>query len=154
MELMHKQITSTILEIERAASDRFNKGDITGYLDIYRDDITYVDPMTAGVLVDKNTVRHYFEKSYLGIEIEQAEWSNVQVVINESANTAILTYNQQNHIRSKNDGKLHQIPLWNCSEVYRLTDGQWKIAHANWSFAQHPVLLDSLKTLFTDLGYL
>ena len=153
MEHLHKQIIRTILEIERAASERFNKGDVSGYLDIYHDDVTYVDPMTPSVLTDKNVVRAYFDKSYLGVQIEKAEWSNINVVVNESANTAILTYNQQNHIRSKNDDELHQIPLWNCTEVYRLTDGQWKIAHANWSFAQHPVLLNSLNTLFTQLGY-
>ena len=153
MSTTHQQIIQTILGIEKAASARFNDGDVTGYLTIYRDDVTYVDPMTAGILSDKAAVKAYFDEFYLGIKIDQAEWSNVQTVVNETGDTVILTYNQQNHIRSKIDGELHRVPLWNCTEIYRLTDGQWKIAHANWSFAQHPAMLTSLQTLFADLGY-
>ncbi len=150
MSTTQEQITRTVLNIEKAASERFNDGDITGYLEIYRDDVTYVDPMTAGILPDKAAVKAYFDEFYLGIKIDKAEWSNVRTVVNETGNTVILTYNQQNHIRSKKDGELHQVPLWNCTEIYRLTDGQWKIAHANWSFAKHPAVLISLQTLFAE----
>lgn len=153
MKTSQEEIISAVLDIERSASARFNDGDVTGYLDIYRDDVTYVDPMTKGVLHNKKTVKAYFDDFYLGIKIDRVEWLNEQAIVNETGNTVILTYNQQNHIRSKKDGKLHQIPLWNCTEIYRLTDGQWRIAHANWSFAQHPALLVSLQKLFAQLGY-
>lgn len=153
MNITHEEITRTILDIEKVASARFNEGDVSGYLDIYRDDVTYVDPMTSGIISTKPSVKAYFDKFYLRVKIENTEWSNVQVIINETANIAVLTYNQQNHIRSKKDGSLHRVPLWNCTEIYRLTEDRWKIAHANWSFAQHPALLASLHTLFTELGY-
>lgn len=149
-----EKITELILNKEQAASQRWNNGDCTGYLETYRDDITFADPTNPRILNGKEEVKAYFDATYLGIKIEKAEWSNVHVAVGDSGDMAILTYNQQNYIRSKKDGELHKVPLWSCTEVYRLTDGEWKIAHANWSFAQHPVLLKSLQELFIALGYL
>ena len=36
-----------ILRLERAALDRWGKGDPGGFLDLYAADITYFDPVTA-----------------------------------------------------------------------------------------------------------
>lgn len=101
--------------------------------------------MTTGITSGKHKVKAYFDESYMGVKIEKSEWLNVQIIINDTSDMAILTYNQQNHIRSKKDGNLHQVPLWNCTEIYRYSDKKWKIAHANWSFSQHPAILSSIK---------
>jgi hypothetical protein len=32
---------------------------------------------------------------------------------------------------------------WNCTEVYRLRDGRWRIVHSHWSFVQHPAIMQN-----------
>jgi hypothetical protein len=32
---------------------------------------------------------------------------------------------------------------WNSTEVYRLSDGEWRIVHSHWSFAQHPAIMQN-----------
>ncbi|GAA2605200.1 hypothetical protein GCM10010304_63790 [Streptomyces roseoviolaceus] len=29
-----------------------------------------------------------------------------------------------------------QLRAWNATEAYRLIDGEWRIVHSNWAFAQ------------------
>ncbi len=145
-------IIQMIWERERAASQRYSDGDNTGYLEIYRDDMTYADPFCPRILNGKAEATAYFG-TVPKIRIEKAEWSNEHLSLNESGDMAILTYNQQNYIRGKNDGILHTMPLWHCVEIYRLTDGEWKIAHANWSLAQHPAVMKSFQALFAQMGY-
>lgn len=148
-----ESVSEQILSQEKIASDCWNKGDGSGFLELYRDDVTFADVFNTRILYGKAEVEAYFKASLRGVVIEKAEWSNERVAVDDAGDTAILTYNQQNYIRSKKDGRLHKVPLWHCVEVYRLTCGEWKIAHANWSLAQHPAVMESFQHLFSDLGY-
>jgi len=152
-EMEDGSISQLILEKEAMANERFKQGDYMGFLELHRDDVTYVNPMTPGILSGKINIRRYFEKSFPLITIEKSTWTNVNLVINDEKNLVILTYNQQNYIRSKVDGTLYKVPLWNCTNIYRLTDGEWKIAHNTWSIAQDPALILGLQELFAKLGY-
>ncbi len=42
----NKEDTKDLIELERAALDRWNNGDPTGYLELYSDDFTYFDEAT------------------------------------------------------------------------------------------------------------
>jgi len=41
------EITTEIVALERAALDRWGKGDPQGYLETYADEVTYFDPVAA-----------------------------------------------------------------------------------------------------------
>ena len=43
-------IAATILSLERAAGERWKKGDVDGPLELYADDVTFFDPITAARL--------------------------------------------------------------------------------------------------------
>lgn len=30
------------------------------------------------------------------------------------------------------------------TQIYRLIDGQWRVAHVNWSFIRHPAVMQGL----------
>jgi Calcium/calmodulin dependent protein kinase II Association. len=137
------QITKTILEIEHSINQRWNAGDCTGFLEAYRDDVTYIDPLTEQCLVGREAVKKHFDKTFRGIIVVQSDCFNERVTINESQDIAVLTYNLQNYFVDSH-GVRQTVPLWNCTEVYRLERGKWNIFHNHWSFARHPSVIQNL----------
>ncbi len=134
------KITETVLEIENAINTRWNNGDCTGFLEAYREDVTYFDPLTDRCLIGRQAVKEHFDKYFTGTPVVRSEQFNPMVVVNDAGDIAILTYNLQNYLAGKN-GELQSIPLWSCTQVYRLADGKWNIAHNHWSFARHPAVV-------------
>ena len=61
-----KEITETILDLERDALDRWNKGDVEGSLGIYADDVTYFDPITAKRIDGLSEMQEYFRSLWAG----------------------------------------------------------------------------------------
>ncbi|WP_327187384.1 hypothetical protein [Streptomyces sp. NBC_01334] len=48
---------------------------------------------------------------------------------------AVLAYNLNTYVLDDN-GNESQLRAWNATEAYRLIDGEWRIVHSNWAFAQ------------------
>jgi len=138
--MSHDEIAQTILGIEKAINARWNNGDYTGFLEAYREDVTYFDPLTERCLIGRQAVKEHFDKYFTGALVVRSDQFDPKVVVNDAGDMAILTYNLQNYLAGK-DGELQTIPLWNCTEVYRLADGKWNIAHNHWSFARHPAVI-------------
>ena len=130
------KITETVLEIENAINARWNNGDCTGFLEAYREDVTYFDPLTDRCLMGRQAVKEHFT----GTPVVRSEQFNPKVVVNDAGDIAILTYNLHNFLAGEN-GELQPIPLWSCTQVYCLADGKWNIAHNHWSFARHPAVI-------------
>jgi uncharacterized protein (TIGR02246 family) len=120
-------ITNAILKIENAINARWNNGDCTGFLEAYREDVTYFDPLTDRCLIGRHAVKEHFDKYFTGAPVVRSEQFNPTVVVNDVGDIAILTYNLQNYLAGKN-GELQPIPLWSCTQVYRLADGKWNIS--------------------------
>lgn len=137
------KIAKAILEIEKAINARWNHGDCTGFLEAYREDVTYFDPLTDRCLIGRQAVKAHFDKYFTGAKVVRSDLFDPKVVVNDTGDTAILTYNLQNYLAGK-DGELQAIPLWNCTEIYRLADGKWNIAHNHWSFARHPAVIGNV----------
>ena len=137
------QIAKTILENENAINARWNSGDCTGFLEAYRDDVTYFDPLTERCLIGRQAVKEHFDKYFTGTPIVRSDQFDPKVVVNDVGDIAILTYTLQNYLAGEN-GELQPIPLWNCTQVYRLADGKWNIAHNHWSFARHPAVIGNV----------
>jgi ketosteroid isomerase-like protein len=136
------RITQTILDIERSANERWNKGDCSGYLDTYAEDITYFDPATETLLVGRNAVVAHIRGLYKNPHIVRSEFLNPQVSISENGDLAVLSYNLRNFVADEaGDEKL--LMHWNSTEVYRLIDTEWRIVHSHWSFAQHALLMQN-----------
>lgn len=122
-------ITNTVLALERAALDRWGKGDPGGYLDISAPDVTYFDPFVERRIDGRNALRDWYEPFRGKIQIEWDEIINPHV--NAIGDAALLTF--QFHSRGS-----EREMLWNCTEVYCRSEGEWKIVHSHWSFAKTP----------------
>jgi ketosteroid isomerase-like protein len=109
--------------MEKAALDEWYKGNPTGYLNIYAEDITYLDPVQRIIGFEK--INEFYESARGSIQVEKYEM--LAPVVQISCETAVLSF----VLELYPDGK---ISRWNCTEVYQQQpDMQWKIIHSHWS---------------------
>lgn len=123
-----------IIMLERKALDRWGKGDPGGFLDLYGEDVTYFDPLTA-IRIDGHQAMAEYYRPYAGkIYIARYEMLNPQVVID--GNMALLTYNLVNYTKDK-QGVESVGSHWNSTVVYQRSSNAWKTIHSYWSFTMH-----------------
>ena len=138
------KITETILTLERAINERWNRGDVDGALEMYNEDVTYFDPLTEKRLDGRKAVEAYFRQFFEGkLNILRNDFLNPQVIVSDSGDLAVLNYNLVNYVADGNGGEKQGTP-WNSTQVCRLIDGQWRVVHVNWSFTRHPAAMQGL----------
>ena len=126
-----KALAEKIISIERAALDRWGKGDPGGYLETMVPEMTYFDPVTKQRLDGIDAMREYMAPITGQIHIERYEMINPQV--QHYGEVAVLTFNLEDVVKEPGSG----VPVtlqWNSTEVYRNVNGSWKIVHSHWSY--------------------
>jgi hypothetical protein len=128
-----QNILDELVALERAALDRWGKGDPDGYLEIVSGEqaagISYFDPFVERRVDGLPALTDWYQQVRGKIKIDRDEIINPRVQVIGDA--AILTFQFDSH---GSEGAVH----WNCTEVYqRLADG-WRIVHTHWSFAKAP----------------
>jgi hypothetical protein len=120
-------VKKTVLALERAALNRWGKGDPGGYLEITAPDVTYFDPFVRRRVDGIAALKAWYEPIRGKIRIDRDEIiaPHVQVI----GDAAILTIQYVSH---GSEG----AKRWNCTEVYQRSGADWRIAHSHWSFAQ------------------
>jgi ketosteroid isomerase-like protein len=113
-----------VLEMERAALDRWGRGDPSGFLEICADDVTYFDPFLERRVDGLVELTRYYESLRGRVQVDRYELLNPQVA--DLGDAAVLTFNYV----SWTDDVEHR---WNCTEVYRRTRAGWRIVHTHWS---------------------
>lgn len=127
------KIRNEIIAIERAALDRWGKGDPQGYLEIMAPDVTYFDPTREKRIDGLAAVKEYILPSTGKIRIDSYEMINPQV--QRDGDVAILTFNLMDTVK-RPDREEKVTVRWNSTEVYRRIDGNWKIVHSHWSYTK------------------
>lgn len=128
-----------IVALERAALERWGKGDPGGFLDVYGPDVTYFDPLTA-TRIDGHQAMVAYYRPWIGkIQVARYEMLNPQVVLD--GDMALLTYNLVNDII---DGRgVESVgSRWNSTAVYQRRGDAWKTIHSHWSFTRHSAFED------------
>jgi ketosteroid isomerase-like protein len=120
-----------IIAMEKAALDRWGKGDPQGYLEIMDADLTYFDPFLEKRLDGLDAMKEFL-KSFAGkIKVDRFDMLNPKV--QRDGDMALLTFNLLSYVKQP-DGTEKVVARWNSSEVYRKINGAWKIIHSHWSF--------------------
>jgi len=112
--------------MERQALDRWAQGDPSGFLEISGDDVVYFDPFLEKRLSGIAAMTEYYESIRGQIHIDRYEIVDPKVQV--CGDTAVLTFNFVSF-----GGETEQ--RWNCTEVYCLGSGGWRIIQTHWSFA-------------------
>jgi ketosteroid isomerase-like protein len=116
-----------VMDIERAALDRWGRGDPSGFLEICAPDVTYFDPFLDRRLDGLDALTRYYESLRGKVRADRYELLDPRVAAFGDA--AVLTFNYE----SWTDGEAHR---WNCTEVYRRTPAGWRIVHTHWSLTK------------------
>lgn len=125
IEMNQESIETTIIELEKVALEKLNKGNPSGYLEIYADDITYFDPFQEKRFDGFKSVQTFYKSLEGTINIEQYEM--IDPVVQIAGEIAVLSYNLESYIGN-------DIFREKCTEVYKQQpDKQWKIIHSHWS---------------------
>ena len=119
------KISETILELERAALDRWGRGDPDGFLDLSAPDVSYFDPFVETRIDGAASLRSVYDQLRGKIRIDRFAMlePRVQVI----GDVAVLTF------RFESQGS-EGLMVWNTTEVYRRADTGWRIIHAHWAF--------------------
>jgi len=117
--------SETIIAMERAALDRWGKGDPSGFLEISAPDVVYFDPSLERRIDGREALTRYYEAIQGKVSISRYELINPRV---QPVGGAVLTFNYVSC------GGTEDTYRWNCTEVYRRPGDRWEIIQTHWSY--------------------
>lgn len=122
----------TIIALERAALDRWGKGEPQGYLELYARDITYFDPQRQKRVDGLNAMKEILLPLTGKIKVDRYEM--IAPRVQQSGDVAVLSYNLASYGKRPDGAAV--VARWNSTAVYRRIDGNWRIIHSHWSFTK------------------
>jgi ketosteroid isomerase-like protein len=121
-----------IVALERAALDRWGKGDPQGYLETYAPEITYFDPYQERRVDGLAAMRQLLAPIAGMVKVDRYEMIGAKV--QRHGDVAVLSYNLVSHARRPSGDPV--VVRWNSTAVYARLGGQWKIIHSHWSYTR------------------
>jgi len=121
-----EQTDHGVVAMERAALERWGKGDPSGFLEICAPDVVYFDPGLERRIDGLEALARYYEGLRGTVSFERFELINP--LVQEVGDAAILTFNYASY------GAAGAPSRWNCTEVFRRTGGEWRIIQTHWSY--------------------
>lgn len=122
------ELSAKIIAMEKAALDEWSKGNPSGFLNIYANDIVYFDPFIERRIDGLDKLTALYESFRNKFHFDRYEIINP--CVQSVKDMAVLTFNYISYTDSS-------IEKWNSTEVYRLEkDGTWKIIQSHWSFTK------------------
>ena len=91
MRSTRDDLTDTIIAMERAALDRWGKGDPSGFLEICAPDVVYFDPTLKQRIDGRDALGKYYEAIRGKVSIARYELLNP--LVQHIGDAAILTFN-------------------------------------------------------------
>ena len=113
-----------IIATERAALDRWGKGDPSSFLEICASDVSYFDNVAECRLDGIEALTSFYEGIRGQVQLDRYDLLNPKVQLCGEA--AVLTYNFVGYAGGKAHG-------WNCTEVYHQSSEGSRIVHTHWS---------------------
>src|SRR5262245_24335924 len=109
-----------IIAMEKAALDRWGKGDPQGYFEIMSPDETYFDPSVDKRIDGQAALKQYIAPFTGKIKIERMEMIDPKVQRN--GDLAVLTFNLNDYGAQMGDGP-KTTERWNSTEMYTRIEG-------------------------------
>jgi hypothetical protein len=122
-----KAIIKHLINLEKLALDRWFKGDISGYENLWsKQSFTYFDAVVKERVEDHDTIVKFLKSIEGKLFADNYTFQNPRVQLGKDM--AVLTYQLF--------AKTNLIDMeYNCIEVYQKeADGKWRVIHSTWSF--------------------
>ena len=117
-----------VIAIEKAALDRWCRGDPSGFLEVCAPEVSYIDPFLGERIDGLQSLVAYYEG--LRGKVNAPVHEMIEPRVQSEGEVAVLTF------RFRSTGADGEQALWNCTEVYRRVARDWLIVHTHWSFTQ------------------
>jgi ketosteroid isomerase-like protein len=127
MSTTRLNVPETIMELDRAALERWGRGDPEGFLEISTPALSYFDPFIESRLDGLAALRTMYDEIRGKIHIDRSEIVEPRVQV--AGDVAVLTF----RFKSYGSGGLID---WNTTEVYQQGEAGWRIIHTHWAFHQ------------------
>jgi uncharacterized protein (TIGR02246 family) len=122
-----------VIAVERAALDRWGRGDPQGFLETYAPEITYFDPFSDKRIDGLDAMKALLAPVAGKVKVDRFEI--VDPKVQHHGDVAVLTYNLLNFVKNA-DGSEGPGSRWNSTSVFRRIDGRWRTIHSHWSFTR------------------
>jgi ketosteroid isomerase-like protein len=123
-----------IVAMEKAALDRWGKGDPQGVLDIYAPEITYFDPFQEKRIDGIEAMRKLYAAIAGKIKVGRCDMIDPRVQWH--GDVAVLTYNLVDEVLQEPGSPGGVRVRWNSTQVYARAGGTWRVVHSHWSFTK------------------
>jgi ketosteroid isomerase-like protein len=130
-------VAEHIIGLERSALDRWIQADPDGYLSLYATDASYFDPFREKRVdgLDELNARMAPMRG-MALPFTEPRYDMIDPVVRVEGNIAVLSFNLVNYGKPSGSAVETVLARWNATEVYRESDGVWRIIHTHWSFTQ------------------
>jgi ketosteroid isomerase-like protein len=128
-----QQADADVIATERAALDRWIKGDPDGFLTTYAPEITYFSPAEERRVDGLKAMTALLAPVRGKIRIDRYEMLNPRV--QRHGDVAVLTYQVVNYEKQQ-DGTERPTTRWNSTAVFRRLDGKWRTVHSHFSYTK------------------
>ncbi|MBU0595606.1 nuclear transport factor 2 family protein [Candidatus Bipolaricaulota bacterium] len=126
---MRDAIAREIIALEEGALARWIQGDPAGYLGLYAPDVSYLAEGLPGRVDGVEALRSLFSGMDGTPLVPSATLVDPEVRV--LGGIAWLACNVDNFSETG-----ERIRRWNCTEIYRRKEGEWRIVHSHWSIVQ------------------
>lgn len=126
MSAEKQEVLETILSQKQDPLKRWYSGDPYAYAELMADDVTYFAPNTDGRVDGRSGVKESYAE-FAG-EVHVPNYKVLNPDIQLSGDLALHTCNL-----TELDDDGNAMNRWNATEVYRQTNGEWRMIHAHWS---------------------
>lgn len=124
---MSENVPAQIVALERAALDRSDAGDGSGFLSLSAPDIVYQDPSLTAPIEGLAALIAYYVNFASGPDCHGT-----------MANTKVQTFGAIAVLSFHYVVRQQEVVVreWNCSEVYRRIGSDWRIVNTHWSLTK------------------
>jgi hypothetical protein len=127
-EIHMNDVTTLLIEMEKAALVRWERGDPAGFLEITATDVVYFDPYIPVRIDGRAALEKYYRGIWGKVHVDRFELLNP--VVQQAGDLAVLTFNYVSYTNEEPD-------RWNCTEVYRRSvNDKWEIIQTHWSYTE------------------
>jgi ketosteroid isomerase-like protein len=123
-----EEVASSLIALERAALDRWGRGDPSGFLEISAPDVVYFDPYVPRRIDGLLELTRHYEKLRGKVHVSRFEMLRPRV--QRAGDMAVLTFNHVSYGGNEVESR------WNCTEVYRKDPEGWRIVQTHWSYTE------------------
>jgi ketosteroid isomerase-like protein len=124
-----------IIALERAALDRWGRGDPEGFLGTYAPEGTYFDPSTPKRMNGLAAMRERYGPIKGKVKVNS--YDMIDPKVQGHGDVRVLSYNLVSRSPAP-AGDSVITTRWNSSSVYERVGGGWKVLHSHWSFTVPP----------------